>query len=112
MLIASLDLGAILLENFISEFSNKILNVFFQGQILPGIGHISRMVGLIDVKQKGGVSVGYWMNYVTLAFDLTHDLDLGFFKVKCRNSCTSGIVGLINMKRKRSKSIKYWANYI
>ena len=34
------------------------------------------MVGLIDVKQKGGALVGYWVNYVTFPFDLTHDLDL------------------------------------
>ena len=29
------------------------------------------MVGPIDVKQNGGASVGYWVNYVTLTFDLT-----------------------------------------
>ena len=34
------------------------------------------MVGPIDVKRKGGVSAGYWVNYVTFTFDLTHDLDL------------------------------------
>ena len=34
------------------------------------------MVGSIDVKRKGGASVVYWVNYVTLTFDLTHDLDL------------------------------------
>ena len=39
-------------------------------------GHISGMVGLIDVKQKGSASVGYWAQYVTLTFDLTHGLDL------------------------------------
>ena len=39
------------------------------------IGHISGMVGPIDVKQKGGALVGYWVN-LTLTFDLTHDLDL------------------------------------
>ena len=39
------------------------------------IGHISGMVGVIDVKRKGGSSVGYWVNYVPLTFDLTHDLD-------------------------------------
>ena len=38
------------------------------------------MVGPIDVKQKGGALVG--VNYVTLTFDLTHDLDLWFVKVK------------------------------
>ena len=36
----------------------------------------------IDVKQKGSASVGYWVQYETLTFDLTHDLDLGCFKVK------------------------------
>ena len=61
-------------------------------------GHISGMVGPIDVKQKGSASVGYWVQYVTLTFDLTHDLDLGCFKVKFRNSCISGIVGLIDVK--------------
>ena len=34
------------------------------------------MVCPIDVKRKGGASVEYWVNYVTLTFDLTHDLDL------------------------------------
>ena len=42
-------------------------------------GHIPGIVGLIDVKQKGSASVVYWMSYVTLTFDLTHDLDLRFF---------------------------------
>ena len=40
------------------------------------------MVGPIDVKQKESASVRYWVNYVTLTFDLTHDLDLGLFKAK------------------------------
>ena len=44
------------------------------------------MVGPIDVKRKGGASVGYWVNYVTLTFDLTHDLDLWFFKVKFQSN--------------------------
>ena len=35
------------------------------------------MVGPIDVKWKGGASVGYWVNYVTLTFDLIHDLTQG-----------------------------------
>ena len=38
------------------------------------VGHISGMVGPIDVKRKGGK--GYWVNYVTLTVDLTHVLDL------------------------------------
>ena len=55
------------------------------------------MVGPIDAKRKGNASVGYWYIY-DLTFDLTHDLDLGCFKVKFRNSCISGIVGLIDVK--------------
>ena len=58
------------------------------------VGHIWGMVGLIDVKRKESASVGYCVNYVTLNFDLTHDLDLEFFKVEFRNGCISGIVGL------------------
>ena len=50
------------------------------------------MVSPIDVKRKGDASVGYWVNYVTLTFDFTHDLDLWFFMVKIQNSCISWIV--------------------
>ena len=56
------------------------------------------MVGPIDVKQKGSALVGYWVQYVTLTFDLTHDIDLGHFKVKFQNSSISRIVGLIGVK--------------
>ena len=43
-----------------------------------------------------------------LIFDLTHDLDLGCFKVKVRKSCISGIVGLIYVTLKGSELIGYW----
>ena len=66
------------------------------------------MVGPIDVKRKASASVGYWVQYVTLTFDLTHYLDVGCFKVKFRNSSISGIVGLIDLKWKRSELIWYW----
>ena len=66
-------------------------------------GHISGMVGPIDVKRKGSALVGYWVHYVTLTFNLTHDLDIGCFKVKFRNSSFSEIVGLIDVKW-------YWAD--
>ena len=73
-------------------------------------GHISGMVGSIDVKQKGSASIGYWEQYVTLTFDLTHDLDPGCFKVKFRNSSITGIVGLIHVKWKSGELIWYWAD--
>ena len=56
------------------------------------IGHVSRMVGLIDVKRKECALVGYWVNYVILTFDLTHDFILAFLKVMFGNSCIAGIV--------------------
>ena len=71
-------------------------------------GHISGMIGPIDVKRKGSAFVGYWVHYVTLLFDITHDLDLGCFRVKFRNNFTSGIVGLIDVKWKGSELIWYW----
>ena len=58
------------------------------------------MVGPIDVKRKGSASIGYWVNYVTLTFDLTHDLDFKFFKVKFWNSCILRIVGQICINEK------------
>ena len=68
------------------------------------------MVGPIDVKQKVSASVGYWIQYVTLTLYLTHDLDLGCFKVIFRNNSISGIAGLIDVKWKRSELIWYWAD--
>ena len=73
-------------------------------------GHISGMIGLIDVKRKASALVGYWVQYVTLTFDFTHDLDLGCFKVKFRNSSISGIVGLMDVKWQRGELIWYWAD--
>ena len=73
-------------------------------------GHISGMVGPIDMKLKGSASVWCWVQYVTLTFDLTYDLDLGCLKVKFRNSSNSGIVGLIDVKWKRGELIWYWAD--
>ena len=83
---------------------------FFKVKI--SIGHILAKVSLTDVKRKGSALVGYWVKYVTLNFDLTHDPDLGFFKVRFWNSCTSGIVNLIGVKWKGSKSIRYWVDYL
>ena len=73
-------------------------------------GHISGMVGPIDVKRKRSTLSGYSVQYMNLTFDLTHDLDLGCFKVKFRNSYISRIVGLIDVKWKGSELIWYWAD--
>ena len=68
------------------------------------------MVGPIDVKRKGSALVEHWVQYITLTFDLTHDLDLGCFKVKFWNSSISGNVCLIELKWKGSELIWYWAD--
>ena len=108
MVITWLDFGEVLLETFIlAYFLYKFRMCFVK--VKHYFGHISRMVGPIDVKRKRSTSVGYWVQYVTLTFHLTHDLHLGYFKVKFRNSSISGIVGLIYVKWKRGELIWYWA---
>ena len=69
MLITWEDVEEILLENrFMPNFFKKFWMCFFK--VKHSIGHILGMFGPIDVKRKGGASVGYWVNYVTLTFDL------------------------------------------
>ena len=64
------------------------------------------MVGPIDVKQKGGASVGYLVNYVTLNFDPTHDLDLVVLMSKFEIALFGGGGGgLIDMEWKGRESI-------
>ena len=55
----------------------------------------ANLSGSIDMKQIGSALVGYWVNYATLTFDLTHNLGHVFFKATFRNSWIAGIVGLI-----------------
>ena len=83
MLITWLNFGEILWELFVLTFFFKFHMYFFKGK--HSIGYILGMVGSIDMKQKGSTLVGYWVNCVTLTFDLTHELDLGFFMVKVWN---------------------------
>ena len=85
------------------KFASKISDVFFKVQ--HSFGHILRKVCPIDVKRKGGASVGYWVNYVTLTFDLIHDLDPWFFKVKFQNSFISGIVIWLMWNKKKENEI-------
>ena len=105
MVITWLYFGDILLEIFIlaNFLQNNIRCVFFK--VTHYFGQISGMVGPIDVKWRGSASVRYWVWYVTLTFDLTHDLELGCFKVKFR----SNYIGLFDVILKGSKLIGYWA---
>ena len=87
----------------LGEFSLKNSIVIFQGQ--NWLWHISRKVGPIDMKWKGCASFRYWVNYVTLTFDLTHDLDLVFFKVKFQNSWILGIVIWLMWNEKKANQL-------
>ena len=92
---------------FCQIFVKKNRMCFFK--VKHSIGHISGMVGPIDVKRRGSASVGYWVNYVTSTFDLAHDLDLWFFKVNFQNSCISGIVNWLLWKKKKGFKVQIWA---
>ena len=63
------------------------------------------MVDPIDMKQKGGALAAYWVNYVALTFDFTHDLDHGFFKVEFPNTCISGIVTWLMWNEKKANQV-------
>ena len=84
---------------YFGKFSLKNRLCFFK--VKHTFGHISGMVRPIDVKRKGNASVGY----VTLTFDITHDLNLDVarsnFEIAPRN-CWSD---WCEMKRK-------WVNMI
>ena len=108
MLSTWLDFGGILLETlFLSNFLWKFWMCFFK--VKHSIGHISRMVGPNDVKRKGGALVGYWVNYVTFTFDLTHDLDLvvsrSKFEIDLFEEWGGGWGCVIDMDRKGCESI-------
>ena len=94
----------VILANFLWKF----WMCFFK--VKHYFAHISGMVGPIDVKQKGSATIGYWVQYGTLTFDFTHNLDLECSKVKFWNSSISGIVGLIDVKWKGSEMIWYLAD--
>ena len=79
-----------------STFFSKFRVCFFN--VKHSIGLILGMVGPTDMKRKGRASVGYWFNYLTWTFDLTHDHEFGFFKVKFWNSYISGIVSLTDVR--------------
>ena len=91
-------LNTVILANFLKNFRM----CFFK--VKHYFCHISGMLDTIDVKRKGSALGGYWVQYVTLTFGLTHVLDRGCFMVKFLNSSISGIVGLIDVKLKKEVS--------
>ena len=54
------------------------------------------------MEQNGYESIKCWTRYVSLKFDLTHNLDLGPIY---------GMEGLIDMERKGCESIGYGTHY-
>ena len=63
------------------------LTLDFEGQILKKLYHRNKW---IDMELIGCESLGCWTQVVTLNFDLTHDLDLGF----SRSNFNSHILGM------------------
>ena len=72
------------------------------------IGNIWGMVGPIDVRQSEDASVRFWINYETLTFDLTHDLDTGFGKATFRSSSRELLSDWCKL-RNENKSSRHWA---
>ena len=98
MVITWLDFGKLL---FLANFLKKFRMYFFQGQTLFWPYLKNGWSDWCETKRKYTL-VGYWVQYMTLTFDLTHDLDLGYFKVKFRNSSISRIVDLIDVNEKEA----------
>ena len=105
MVITWLDFG----ENcYFGKSSFKISDVFFQGQTLFWPYLRNGWSYWCETKRN---CIG-WILGTICDCDLDlwpHDLDLGCFKVKFRNSSISGIVGLIDVKWKGSELMRYWA---
>ena len=101
-----LDFGEIMQELFVANFLLKIRMILFK--VKHSNGHSSSMVGAIDMKRKGGASVGYWVNYVTLSFDFTHNLDFRLFKVNFQKSWIAEIVILLMWKKNQANQILGW----
>ena len=81
MISSWLDFGGLLFETpLLLNFLRKLHICFFK--VKHFIGHISGMVSLIDMKRKRRCTGWILGELCDLNVDLTHDLDLWFFKVK------------------------------
>ena len=66
-----------------------------------------------DWSEKKRKGIGWILGMIyDFDFDITHDLDLGCFKVNFRNSCILRIAGPIDGKWKGRELIGYWANFM
>ena len=64
------------------------------------------MVGPIDVKRKGQVSVGYWVWYAILTFDLTHEVLTGEFPAQ--RSVTRSFDVFFDLRQNKRLSKQSW----
>ena len=103
------DFGAVLMKTVIfGKFSFKISDVFFQGQTLFWTYLRNGWSDWFETKRKCiGLILG-----IICGIDLwPHSWHWPWiFKVKCRNSCISGIVGLIDVKWKGRELTWYWTD--
>ena len=99
MVITWLDFGVILLKT-VGKFSFKKVKHYF--------GHISAMVGPIDVKWKGSALVGYWVQYVTLTSLMTLTLDVS--RSNFEIALSQELLVWFDVKWKGSESVWYWAD--
>ena len=83
----------------------KIPDMFFKVKYL--VGHISLMADRLACNETQVRRLGVKSN-----FDSTHDLDLGFLKLKLWNSCISEIIGLGDVKWNESKPSARCTGYV
>ena len=75
MLLTWLNFSGIPKGTSLGNFFSQFWMCFFM--VKYSISHILGFVGPIDLKWKRRAFIGCWVNYVTSAFDFTHDLDHG-----------------------------------
>ena len=103
MVIKWLDIGEVLLETVILiNFLYKFWMCFFK--VKHYFGHISGMVGPIDVKRKGSALVGYWVQYVTLTGCLAVREKSGKFQTWQKSGKSQGILLKVREKMNIGKS--------
>ena len=90
MIIAWLDFGEMMFATFLANFCSDVI---FQCQTLYWQYISNGWSNWHD--QKGRVSIAYWVNYLTLTFNLIYEFHLRFYMVQFRNCCIPRIVGPI-----------------
>ena len=92
-------------EKFFAIFLSKFRKCFFQSQALywPCL----RNSWSDWCESKGRSSDGNWVNYVTLTFDLTHDLNLGFLSSNFEFAVSQELLVWMMWNKKGSEFIHF-----